>query len=53
MSDVQTGDGGNNSNVRCTFNPLKYEYKNTHLVMLARRVFGGPGPIHGPFRLRL
>ncbi len=42
MSDVQTGDCGNNSNVRCTFNPLKWEYKNTHLVMLARRIFGGP-----------
>jgi len=46
MSDLQTGDCGNNSNVRCTFNPLKWEAKNTHLFMLARRPSGGPDPIH-------
>jgi hypothetical protein len=54
MSDVQTDDCGNNSNLSCTFNPLKWEYKNTHLVMLARRVSGGPARRHScpPFLWR-
>jgi hypothetical protein len=30
-----------NNNLNFKFNSLQWEYKNTHLVMPARRVFGG------------
>jgi len=37
-----------NNNLNFKFNSLQWEYKNTHLVMPARRVFGGPDPIYDP-----
>ena len=35
-----------NNNVSRKFTSLKWEDKNTYLGMPARRIFGGPDPIH-------
>ena len=42
-----------NNNVSQKFTSLKWEYKNTHLVMLARRLSGGPDPIYHLLSLNL
>ena len=46
ISDKRRGDCVKNKELSRKFTSLKWKVKNTYLIMLVRRLYGGPDPIH-------